>query len=95
MRGNITIVVRNLVIAVAFKNCSLFTKCITQIDETTTDDTENLDLVMQMYNSIDVLQIILKQQEVFGFFLKMKQLILMQILLITDILRLFCIMLNY
>ena len=27
----------------AFKNCTLFTKCITKIDETTIDDNKNLD----------------------------------------------------
>ena len=30
---------------VAFKNCAPFTKCITKIDGTTTDDTDDLDLV--------------------------------------------------
>ena len=34
-------------------NPSLFTKCITNIDETTVDDAENLDLVMPMYNLIE------------------------------------------
>ena len=37
---------------VAFKNCEPFTKCITTIDGTTIDDTEDLDLVMPMYNLI-------------------------------------------
>ena len=31
---------------VAFKNCALFTKCISKIDGTTIDDAEDLDLVM-------------------------------------------------
>ena len=66
---------------VSFKNCAPFTRCITKIDGTTIDDAKDLDLVMPMYN-----QIILKQQEVYGFILKMKQLILMEILLTIIIL---------
>ena len=38
---------------VAFKHCAPFTKTITKIDETTTDDAENLDLVMPMCNLIE------------------------------------------
>ena len=38
---------------VAFKNCAPFTTCITKIDETTIDNTEDLDLVMAMYNLIE------------------------------------------
>ena len=34
----------------AFTNCAPFLKCIIKIDETTINDTENLDLVMPMYN---------------------------------------------
>ena len=37
---------------VAFKNCASFTKCITNIDETTKNQAQNLDLVMPMYNLI-------------------------------------------
>ena len=33
----------------AFKNCAPFTRCITKIDGTTTDDAEDLDLVAPMY----------------------------------------------
>ena len=76
LRGNATIVGRNLAQA-ALENCAPFTKCITKIDETATDDAEDLDLVMPMYNLINIVQIILKQHEVYGFILKMNQLILM------------------
>ena len=38
---------------VAFKNCAPFTKCITKIDGTTTDNAEDLDLAMSMYNLIE------------------------------------------
>ena len=36
---------------VSFKNCELLTKCITKIDETTIDDSEDSDLVMPMYKT--------------------------------------------
>ena len=49
IRGDITIVEDN-VTQVAFNNCAPFGKCITKIDGTTIDDSENLDLVMLLYN---------------------------------------------
>ena len=52
VRGDITII-GHQVTQVAFKNCAPFTKCITKIDEKTTDDAENLALVMPMYNLIE------------------------------------------
>ena len=52
VRGDVTVVAA-LATQVAFKNCALFTNCITKIDETTTDDAENLDLVMPVYNLIE------------------------------------------
>ena len=36
-----------------FKNCAPFTKCITKIDGTTTDNAEDLDLVTLMYHWIE------------------------------------------
>ena len=33
-----------------FKNCVSFIKCITEIDGTTIDDAEDLDLVIPVYN---------------------------------------------
>ena len=38
VRGDITIAGHNLPTEVAFKSCAPFTKCITKIDETKTDD---------------------------------------------------------
>ena len=38
---------------VAFKNCALFTKCITKIDRTTIDDAEDLDFAVPMYDFIE------------------------------------------
>ena len=52
LRGNITII-GHQVTQVAFKNCALFTKCVTKITGTTIDDAEDLDLVMPMYNLIE------------------------------------------
>ena len=47
VRGDITIIGHQAT-QVAFKNCALFSKCITKIDGTTLDDAEDLDLVMSM-----------------------------------------------
>ena len=38
---------------VAFKNYAPFIKCITKIDGTTTDNAEDLDLAMPMYNFLE------------------------------------------
>ena len=88
-RGDITIAGHNLATQVAFKNCAPFTKC----NETTLDDAETSDLVMSMHNLI--VPIILKQQEFYGFILKMKQLVLIIILQTLMILNLSSIRLNY
>ena len=52
VRGNITII-RNRVKQVAFKNFPPFTKCITKIDGTITDDAEDLNLLMPMHSLIE------------------------------------------
>ena len=69
----------------SFKNYAPFTKCITKIEATTIEDAKDLNLV----------QIILKQQEVDGFIQKKKQLILIIILKTLIILNLSSIRLNY
>ena len=51
--GNITITGRNFATEVTFKKCAVFIKCITKIDGTTIDDTENLGLVMPMYKLLE------------------------------------------
>ena len=38
---------------VVFKNCGLFTRCVTGINEEHVDTTENLDIIMPMYNLIE------------------------------------------
>ena len=80
VRGGITIT-GHQVTQVAFKKCAPFTKCITKIDETTIDDAENLNLVMLMCILIEYSSNYSETtgQEVYGFILKMKQLILMLI----------------
>ena len=50
--GDITVVAAPA-IQVAIKNCAPFTKCISKIDGTI-DDAEDLDLVMPMYNRIQL-----------------------------------------
>ena len=59
---------------VAFKNCAQFIKCIPKIDGTTIDDTEDLNLVMLMYNLVEY------SSNYSEFILKMEKLILMLIL---------------
>ena len=51
--GDIVTTTNNSLTPVAFKNCAPFIKCITKIDGTTTDDAEDLDLFMSMYNLIE------------------------------------------
>ena len=38
---------------VTFKNCALFTKCISRINNTDIDDSHDIDIVMPMYNFIE------------------------------------------
>ena len=52
-KGDIITTVHNIATSVAIKNCAPFTKCITKIDVTTTDDAEHLDLVVPMCNLIE------------------------------------------
>ena len=52
VRSDITIIGHQAT-QVAFKICAPFTKCLTEIDGTTIDDAEDLDLVMSMYSLIE------------------------------------------
>ena len=38
---------------VAFKNCALFTNCISEINNTQVDNAKDIDIVMPMYNLIE------------------------------------------
>ena len=44
---------------IAFKNDVLFTPCISKINNTLIDNAEGLDVVMIMYNLLDIVAIIL------------------------------------
>ena len=52
VNGDITII-GHVVTQVAFQNCATFIKYITNIDGTTINDAENLDLVVSMYSLIE------------------------------------------
>ena len=52
VRGN-SMIAGDIAAWVAFKNCAWFIKCITKINGTTTDDAEDLDLVVPMYNLLE------------------------------------------
>ena len=38
---------------VVFKNCAPFARCVTHINDEHVETTENLDIIMPMYNLID------------------------------------------
>ena len=80
---------------VAFKNCAPFTKCTTKTDETTIDDAEDLDLVIPMYSLIEYDSNNFETTGSLQFYSKVKQLILMQTLLMIIILSILKIRLNY
>ena len=48
--GDITATGGNANTKAVFKNCALFTKCVTHINDEHVDNAENLDVVMPMYN---------------------------------------------
>ena len=79
----------------AFKNCWPFITCITKVDGTTIDDAEDLDLVMPMYNLWEYNSNYSTRQAVYGFIPKIKQIILMLILITLMFLNLLRIRLNY
>ena len=77
---------------VSFKNRVPFPKCITKMLVTTTDDAEDLNIVMSMYNLIEYGS---DYSEAASFMLKMRQLILIMILKTLINLNLLSIRLNY
>ena len=80
-RGNISIIGQNLKTEVAFKNCATFLKYIPKIDGETINNAEDLDLVMPIYSQT--------RQVVYGFILKMKQIILIIVLRGNDAFKFF------
>ena len=51
---------------VIFKNCDPFTCCISKINNTQIVNAEYIDIVMPVYNVIDIVTIIQKHLEVYG-----------------------------
>ena len=51
---------------VIFKNCAPFTNCISKINNTQIDNAEYIDIVMPMYNLIDIAIVIQKHLEAYG-----------------------------
>ena len=51
--GNITATGGDANTRVAFKNCALFTKCKTHINDEHVDNADNLDILIPMYNLIE------------------------------------------
>ena len=55
----------------AFKNNAPFISCISKVNNTLIDNAEDLDVVMPMYNLIDIAKITEKQQAVCGIITEM------------------------
>ena len=51
--GNITVTGGDANTKVAFRNWAPFTKCITEINETFTDDADHINITMPTYNLIE------------------------------------------
>ena len=51
--GNIKVAAIAANTNVAFKNCTLFTRCVTHINDEHVETAENLDIIMAMYNFIE------------------------------------------
>ena len=59
----------------AFKNNAPFTNCISKISNVLIENAEDVDDVMLMYNLIDTVKAIEKQQIVYGIFTEMSLII--------------------
>ena len=57
----------------AFKNNAPFINCISKINGVKIDNPEDLDVVMPMYNFLNTVKVIEKQQEVCGIIIEMNQ----------------------
>ena len=53
MTGDISVVGGDQNTDIAFKNCSVFTRCAAHLNDEHIEVTENLDIVMNMYNLIE------------------------------------------
>ena len=79
----------------AFKNWAPYTKCSTKVDGTITDDSEDLDLVMPMYNLLEYSSNYSETTRSLWFYSKDEATILMRILPIIMILNFLNIRLSY
>ena len=83
--------------SVTFKNNAPFINCITKINGIKIDNTEDLDVVMPMYNLLEYSKNYKKQQEVCGIIIEMNQviffLLILNLLNIKDVLQEILIML--
>ena len=61
---------------VIFKNCAPFTNCKSETNNSEIDNAKNIDIVMAMYNLINVVIILQKHLEVCGNTTEMKQLMI-------------------
>ena len=58
-----------------FKNCTPFTKCISRINNKDIDNVQDIDIVMPMYNWLNIVIILQKHLEVYDNTIKMTQMI--------------------
>ena len=56
---------------VIFKNCAPFTKCISRVNNTDIDASQDIDIVMPIYNLLNIVIIIQKHLEVYGSITRM------------------------
>ena len=56
---------------VIFKNCAPFTKCISRVNNTDIDTSQDIDIVMPIYNLLNIVIIIQKHLEVYGSITRM------------------------
>ena len=68
------------------KKCAPFTNSIREINNTQIDNTKDIDIVISMYNLIELVIIILKHVEVYGITTEMKHFCGLMVLLLISLL---------
>ena len=68
------------------KKCAPFTNCIREINNTQIDNTKDIDIVISMYNLIELVIIILKHVEVYGITTEMNHFCGLMVLLLISLL---------
>ena len=61
---------------VVFKNCTPFTNCISKINNAEVDNSENLEIVVPMYNLLEYSDNYAKHQLVYGNIVEMNQMVI-------------------